>query len=123
MNKLPSPLTEIVLSAALLVLLVIIFNPFSMYMTQMTTMAIALSLVILFGIFALFGLREQPRDEREELLVIKTSRFAYLVAGLVVVIGIAVQLIDHDVDNWLLTVFAVMIFSKLLGYVYIQSRD
>jgi O-antigen/teichoic acid export membrane protein len=118
MNKLPSPLTEIVLGVVLLILLTVIFNPYDLYMTQMTTMLIALSFLILFGIFALFALREQPRDEREELLIIKTSRFAFLITGAVLALGIAIELIQHDIDPWLLIVFAVMIFSKLFGYIY-----
>lgn len=123
MYKLPSPLTEIILGIVLIVLLGIIFNPFDLYMTQMTTMLIALTFLVLFGIFALFALREQPQDEREELLVIKTSRFAYLITGATLAIGIAWELIQHDIDPWLLIVFAVMIFAKLFGYLYQQKNS
>ena len=122
MNKLPSPLTEFILGFILVALLAVIFNTPQMYMSDMTTMFVALLLILLFGLFSLFILRERPQDEREELLVIKSSRIAFLITGATLVLGIVIQLIQHDVDLWLLIVFSVMILAKLFGYLYVKDK-
>ena len=122
MHKLPSPLTEIVLGTVMLFLLGIAFNPFAMVMSDTSSVMIALALVVLFGFFSLFALREHPRDEREELLLVKSNRFAFLATGALLVVAVAYQVVRHEVDTWLIAVFAVMIFAKLLSYAYVSRN-
>lgn len=77
--------------------------------------------LICLGLLAasVFGLgvfiwRESPKDEREYLLISQSGRTAYLMAGAVMTLGVAVQTLQHKIDIWLLGALASMILIKII---------
>lgn len=109
---------EITFSLILLLLLVLLLNPFDFWMPDSMHMAILVGLVVAFAIFAIFVYREKAHDEREVLHRFIAGRFAYLVGTTVLVIGIVVEALNHSINIWLILTLAIMILAKLVGIFY-----
>ena len=58
---------EIIIAAALLILLVLVVNPWHLWMPDTLTYAAIGVLLILTGLFAGIAFRGTPEDEREEM--------------------------------------------------------
>lgn len=109
---------EVAISAILLILLLLLLNPFHFWMPNEAHMLMLIGLVVLFAVFALFVFREKARDEREVLHRFIAGRFAYLVGTALLVIGIVWQSLEHKLDTWLIITLAVMILAKVVGVLY-----
>lgn len=109
---------EIIFSGIILILLVLLLNPFEFWMPDSMHMAILVGLVIAFSLFAMFVYREKANDEREVLLRFIAGRFAYLVGTTMLVIGIVVEALNHVINMWLILTLGVMILAKIVGVFY-----
>ncbi len=112
---------EVVVSIILMALAAFIVNPTHIWMPDSMAMMIILVLLIVFGVLASFVWRERARDEREGLHRMHASRAAYLAGSGVLVLGIAIQGLRHDVDLWLVFALGAMILAKLFT-VYAAGR-
>lgn len=120
MNK---PLvSEIGLSSVILMLLVLLLNPFSFWMPNMAHMLVIVGLIAIFGVFSLFVWNEQPDDEREQLHLMRASRTAYLIAGIFLVIGIGTQSLKDEIDPWLPITLTSMIVAKIISQARSRAR-
>lgn len=115
-------LSEIIVSVVFILLLTFFLNPFHLLMPDPLLTMMIVSLLILFGLFAGFIFKETVRDERENLHRFIAARFAYLVGMGVLVIGIIVQSLKHDVDLFLVVTLIVMVLAKLSGFIYAKSK-
>lgn len=105
---------EIVIAVCLIVLAVLLLNPFHFWMPDMMLMAVLAVALALFGVFASFVLRETAVDERDDLHRTVAGRNAFLVGSGVLTLGIVVQGYAHAVDPWLVVALVAMIGAKIL---------
>lgn len=105
---------ETIVTVSLIVIAVLLLNPFHFWMPDMVVVCMLAIALALFGIFATFILREKAYDEREEQHKSLAGRNAFLVGSGVLVLGIVVQGYTHTVDLWLVLTLIVMIATKLV---------
>lgn len=79
-------------------------------------------LVVVFALFASFIWRENAHDEREGLHRMIAGRVAFIVGSGVMVLGIIVQSIKHNLDPWLVFILGVMILAKIGGIIYSRIK-
>ena len=119
--KYTSYLVELTVSLAVLVLLVLLLEPFDFMPTPFLMMA-EVVLIVLFGIFASFVWNERAEDEREELHRMLAARVAFLVGSGTLLLGIIVQSLSHALDSWLVFALVAMVLAKMAGSVYGRMR-
>lgn len=84
----------------------------------MLAMVLLAALFVAFCIFAAFMLREQAVDEREEQHRSFAGRTAFLTGASLLLIGIVVEDLQHNLDPWLIIVLSGMIIAKLAARLY-----
>ncbi|MBI2612461.1 hypothetical protein HYW59_01450 [Candidatus Kaiserbacteria bacterium] len=109
---------EVIASIILIVLLVLILNPFNFWMPTNMQMIIVAGILSAFGAVAVFILRERALDEREETHRSFAGRWAFLAGSALLVLAIVVQSFSHTVDPWLVAVLVVMVISKMAARLY-----
>ena len=102
----------------LLVLLLLILNPFHMWMPSMMVDVVLVLLLAVFGIFAVYLFQENVADEREDNHRMLSGRFAFLSGSAVLIIGIVIEGFMGKTDPWLFLALVVMIFVKIATRVY-----
>ncbi len=113
---------EIITGIVLIVLVFFVLNPFHSYMPDPVAMMALFLSVVVFGFFASFVLRENPRDERENLHRMFAGRTAFLAGSFVLMLGILLQALHHAIDAWLVYAFAAMIAGKIIGLLWSSAR-
>lgn len=109
---------EIIIGVILLGILVIFLNPTHLLMPDSITLMLILGLLI--GFLGFIGLvwKERANDEREVSHIAKAGRLSFFSGATMLVIGIAVQAFQHEVDPWLLYALFVMVFTKLISRAF-----
>jgi hypothetical protein len=102
----------------LLVLLVLLINPYHVWMPDMVHMMAVTALLLVFGFFASIILREGARDEREGTHRMYAGRTAFLVGSLLLIAGICYQSIQGALDVWLPIILVAMILAKIGSRIY-----
>lgn len=105
---------ESVVTVLLIVIAVLLLNPFDFWMPDMMVMCMLAIALALFGVFASFVLRERSVDEREQQHKSLAGRNAFLAGSGVITLGIVVQGYSHNVDPWLVGALIVMISVKFI---------
>lgn len=113
---------EIISALVLIVLTLLLLNPFDFLMPDMLLMAVLTFTLVTFAAFATFVLRESTGDEREIFHRMLAGRVAFLTGSAVLTIGIVFQAISHAVDAWLVITLLVMVLSKLMVRVYSAKK-
>lgn len=121
MNKLKEN-KEVILAVILLILLLGVIDPMHLFMPNMLEMLILIILVVVFTIFASFVWREHKGDEREVLHRMLAGRLAFLSGMAVLLLGIVIQSLQHNLDQWLVITLGIMILAKIFGLVYGQRK-
>ena len=114
--------TQILAAGATLVLALLVLNPFHFWMPTMLAMVLLAALFVVFGVFAVFVMRERAVDEREEQHRSFAGRVAFLTGAMLLMLGILVEDLQHNLDPWLVVVLAGMIIAKLSARVYSDRR-
>lgn len=109
---------EIIAAAILIVLLVLLVNPYHIWMPSMAHMMGLTALLLVFAFFASIVLREQAHDEREGLHRMYAGRSAFLVGSFLLIVGISYQSLTHTFDPWLPAVLVAMIVVKIGTRLY-----
>ena len=118
MNKV---LLERIVAIILIVLLVLIGNPFMFWMPSMILVTILVVTAALIFTWAGFILTETAHDEREEWHRTNAGRAAYLSAATVLTIGLVYQGFTHTIDFWIPLTLAVMIIAKLFARFFADT--
>jgi hypothetical protein len=108
----------IVLSLILVTLLVVLTNPFSLWMTPLLGMMLMVVLVVALFVWAGFIIKEKSGDEREAIHRMNAGRIAYLAGIGVLTVALLVQGLTHTIDPWISLTLGVMILSKLFSRLY-----
>jgi hypothetical protein len=111
-------LKETLVTLILIVIAVLLLNPFSFWMPDILVLCMLAIALALFGIFASFILREKSIDEREELHKSLAGRNAFLVGSGILMLGIVFQGYNHTVDPWLVIALIAMIIAKFLTRIW-----
>ncbi len=114
---------EVIIGIVLLGILGIFLNPTHLLMPDSVNMLLILGLII--GFLGFIGLvwREHASDEREAIHIGKAGRFSFFSGAAVLVIGIVIQAMQHDIDPWLLYALSVMVLAKLISRTFHNLRN
>ncbi len=107
-------LKETIVTGALIVVAILLLNPFHFWMPDMMVMSMLAITLALFGIFASFILRERSVDEREDQHKSLAGRNAFLAGSGILTLGIVMQGYTHTVDPWLVFTLIGMVAVKLI---------
>lgn len=104
---------ETIITLGLIVIAVLLLNPFHFWMPDMMVMSMLACVLVLFAIFTSFILREKSIDERDEQHRTLAGRNAFLAGSATLILGIIVQGYSHAVDEWLVIALIVMVVAKI----------
>lgn len=104
---------ETIVTLGLIVIAVLLLNPFHFWMPDMMVMSMLAIALVLFAIFASFVLREKSIDERDDQHRTLAGRNAFLAGSATLILGIIVQGYSHAVDPWLVVALIVMVVTKI----------
>lgn len=107
-------LKEIIISVLLIIIAILILNPFYFWMPGLMQITILAAVFVLFGIYASFIIREKVEDEREELHRMLAGRNAFLAGSAVLIIAMIYEAYTYMVDKWIVIALIVMILTKIL---------
>lgn len=115
-------LKETVISSALIIITILLLNPFNFWMPNVVVMCMLAIILVLSAIFASFILREKSIDEREEQHKSFAGRHAFLAGSGVLMLGIVVQGYNHLIDPWLVIALITMIFVKIFTRIWSDNH-
>jgi len=107
---------EIALTTFLIILLVFLWNPWSLWMPSQLNYMIAAALAVIVSLYAGLVLKEKSRDEREEKLLAQAGRFGFIAGVIAISVGIVFQIITSKPDTFLMIALAVMVLVKIFSY-------
>lgn len=111
-------LSEIFTTLLLILIAVLLLNPFDFWMPDMMVVGMLVLTLVLFGIFASFILREKTVDERDAEHETLAGRNAFLAGSALLILGIVVEGYTHTVDPWLVVSLVVMIVAKIATRIW-----
>lgn len=109
---------QLISAGAVLVLAVLLLNPFHFWMPGMAQMAMLGCLLVAFAVLSVYLLQEQAHDEREASHRMLAGRVAFFIGSLILVIGIAVESVHGTPNMWLVLALAGMIVGKVGARLY-----
>lgn len=109
---------EALSALALIVLGVLLIDPFHFWMPSMVQMVMLAAMVIVFAGFLIFVVRERAFDERENQHRMFAGRAAFLVGGIILLSGIVVQSLQHTLDSWLVGALIAMVGAKIVARMW-----
>lgn len=122
--KISSFTSELIISLVLLILLGLFLSPSSMALMPTTMGSMLIIIFILaFIVFANMVWKEKANDEREELHKLNAGRISFLVGTTILVIGVIIQTLNHNIDPWLFATLAGMVLAKATSRVYSQIKQ
>jgi len=114
---------EVLLGLVVIVLAILLANPFKLYMLSMAGMMTLALLVAAFLAFAALVWGEgKAGDERDVAHQAIVGRIAYLAGSTVLLVSIVVQTLSHKLDITLVLALGVMVLAKVIGAAYVRSR-
>lgn len=109
---------QVISAIVVLLLAVLLLNPFHFWMPGMAQMAVLGCLLVAFAVLSVYLLQENARDEREAAHRMLAGRVAFFIGSLILVIGIAVESVHGTPNMWLVLSLAGMIFGKIAARFY-----
>ncbi len=113
---------ELIFAVALVVLAVLLLNPFHFWMPNIAVMCMLAIALALFGIFASFVLKEKVFDERDSVHRTLAGRNAFLSGATVIVLGIVFQGFKHSIDPWLVIALITMVIVKIASRIWTNNH-
>lgn len=114
---------EIFTGLALVVVSILLLDPFDFLMPSMMFMAALVVLLVAFAFFASFVLKERPMDEREEVHQAFAGRIGFVVGVGVLIVGIFFQGLAHKLDPWLVLALSAMVITKMVARFYRDNNN
>ena len=115
-------LFHIVTAAALVIVLVLLTDPFMYWMPPMAAMGALLCAAVLLLLWSGFVMYENATDEREAMHRMNAGRVAYLSGVAVLTVALIVQGLSHQSDPWIAGALAVMVLSKLGARLFFENN-
>ncbi len=120
MNK---TMLERIVAIILIVLLVMIGNPFMFWMPSMMLTVILVVIAALIFAWIGFFLTEKAEDEREVHHRTHAGRTSYMSAAVVLTIALVYQGFTDAIDIWIPFTLAIMIVSKLIARFVAETYE
>lgn len=114
---------EVIIGIVVLGILGIFLNPTHLLMPDSINMLLILGLVLGFLSFVGLFWRERANDEREAVHMQKAGRISFFVGSTLLVVGIVIQALNHEVDPWLLYALSGMVLTKLISRAFHHVRN
>ncbi|MBP9781494.1 hypothetical protein KBC89_02460 [Candidatus Woesebacteria bacterium] len=114
---------EILIGIIVLSILGVFLNPTQLLMPDSVNMLLIVGLILGFLGFTSLFWREKASDEREAVHMQKAGRFSFFVGTSILVIGIVMQALRHDIDPWLLYALSGMVLTKLISRSFHSLRN
>ena len=114
--------THMVTALLLVVLLVLLTDPFMLWMPALGAMALLLCATILVCVWAGFVMYEKAGDERETMHRMHAGRVAYLAGIAVLTLALVVQGLSHHIDPWIAGALGMMVLAKLIARIFFEER-
>ncbi len=114
---------EILTTVGLVLIAVLLLNPFDFWMPQMMVVGLLVIALVLFGVFAIFILREKTIDERDAVHKTLAGRNAFLAGSAVLILGIVVEGYTHTVDSWIVGALVVMVSTKIITLIWSDKNQ
>lgn len=108
----------ITVAIALAALLVLVSDPFMLWMPPRAQMIALLCAAALACAWAGLVLYERPRDEREAEHSMFAGRAAYLTGVCALTLALAVEGLSHALDPWVPLSLGAMVMVKLAAHLY-----
>lgn len=105
---------------ALVVLLILLCDPFMLWMPGAFQMMVLLGAAVCAILWSGFVMYEKATDERELQHSMFAGRVAYLLGVGVLTVALLVQGFQHSIDPWILAALGVMVVSKLAARLYAE---
>ena len=115
---------KITLSTAIIFICLIfaLTDPIDILMPTEVQNMLLVATILVYAIFAGLIYKEKPADEREEFLLKRSSRTAFLVGITVLLTAIVFQTLNKNLDNWLIVSLGSMVATKVIVH-YLSSKD
>ena len=113
---------EVTIALILIVLTILLLNPFHFWMPEMMVMVMLVLTFVVFALYAIFIMQEKAQDEREIAHRMLSGRVAFLTGSTLLTVGILVQALSHSVDAWLVITLVAMVLSKIVARIYGDSK-
>ena len=114
---------ELISSIVLVILLVLVVNPFHVMASGLFFVSLA-ALIVAFGVFAAFIMKENATDERERLHRMRAGRAAFFSGSFIILLGIIVQVFSIGrIDPWLVAVLVGMVIAKIFVRIYTDMKE
>jgi len=111
---------QIAIAAAFMVVLILLSDPFMLWMPKEALTTVLFIGAVLMGLWAGFIMKEEAGDERETYHRMNAGRVAYLSGIAVLTLALVVQGLLHDIDPWISFALGVMILAKLGSHLYFE---
>jgi uncharacterized membrane protein YiaA len=115
-------LIETISTICIVSIAILFLNPTHLTMPDSFQTTLILSVIIAFLFFAAVLWREKPEDERDQSHIIHAGRLSYIIGVGLVVVGILLQAVKHEVDAWLVITLCDMVLSKFLSRLYFRLK-
>jgi len=113
---------ETISAIAILGIAILFLSPGHLTMPDSTQSMLIVALIVSFLAFSAYLFREKSSDEREAMHILTAGRISYLAGVGILILGIIIQALKHDIDPWLVVALCVMVFFKLLSRIYSYFR-
>ena len=110
------------IAVILVVVLILLTDPFMNIMPPMAAMGALLCAAILLVMWSGFVMYESAADEREAMHRMNAGRVAYLSGVAVLTVALIVQGLSHQSDPWIAGALAIMVLSKLAARIFYDSH-
>ena len=109
------------LIALLLIMLAVAF--FYASLAPMSYIVCYIVVVLMFLVFIFGIIRAKDGDEREAQHRVMAADAGFIAAGVAVLVAIAFETVNgHSVDPWLFLILIVMLATRLIVRVYLNSK-
>lgn len=122
MKTMKNKFQEIIITICLVLVTILLLNPFHFWMPNMMVMIVLALTLVLFGIFASFILREKIFDERDAVHSSLAGRNAFLVGSATLTLAIIIEEWNGRLDPWLVIVFIIMLLTKIVTRIWTDKN-
>ena len=106
----------------LVVLLVLLCDPFMLWMPPVTGMLVLLVATLGVCVWAGFVMMEKVVDERDVVHRMHASRISYLLGLAVLTLALLFQGFAHKIDPWVVLAIGVMVVTKFISRLYFEKN-
>lgn len=114
---------EYITGIVLVVLLLLVGNPFMFWMPSAMAMTLLLVATLLALVYAGFILKEKSGDERDLLHRMLAGRVAYLTGIGILTLALLLQGLSHHIDPWIAGALACMVIAKIIARAWIDTTQ